>query len=112
MRRRLQRLATLVPHYTRTQLNHTTIVFRALSTFCRPNLRCHAVQPFSAPMTFSRGYARIVSSPTTKGISQTEYDLRRTLLAQSLPDGSICVLVGASMKYSSDSVLYVPKLSF
>jgi hypothetical protein len=53
----------------------------------------------------SRGYAKLVPTPETKGISQTEYDLRRTLLVDSLPDGSVCVLVGASMKYSSDSVL-------
>jgi hypothetical protein len=54
----------------------------------------------------SRGYAKVVPAPETKGISQTEYDLRRTLLMESVPDGSVCVLVGASMKYSSDSVLY------
>jgi hypothetical protein len=62
--------------------------------------------PSLRPMRFcSRGFARQVPDPDVKGISQTEYELRRTLLADSLPADSVCILIGASMKYSSDSVL-------
>jgi hypothetical protein len=83
-------------------LVHTTA--RSLPFLC---VRPTAARPRAALFQQfpSRGYAKLVPTPETKGISQTEYDLRRTLLVDSLPDGSVCVLVGASMKYSSDSVL-------
>jgi intermediate cleaving peptidase 55 len=54
----------------------------------------------------TRGYARQVPVPQAKSISQTEYELRRTLLVDKLPEGSVCVLIGAGIKYASDSVLY------
>jgi hypothetical protein len=62
--------------------------------------------PIFACPRFCRAYARQVPVPQAKSISQTEYELRRTLLIDSLPEGSVCVLVGAGIKYASDSVLY------
>src|SRR5271170_4306237 len=105
MRRRLQRLGAVVPQCIRSaQLHRTSVGQRSLSMVAQPTTRfsrpSHAV-----PTQFSRGYAKEVPTPNTKGISQTEYELRRAILSESLPDGSVCVLVGASMKYSSDSVL-------
>ena len=103
-----QQLSSLIPRCTlNTRINNASILSRSLSTCSRRTLRSRAFHPLSGEMSFSRSYAQIVPSPSTKGISQTEYDLRRTLLAESLPDGSVCVIVGASMKYSSDSVLCV-----
>src|SRR5271167_254405 len=101
-----QRLASHLPRCVRnTRHNPPRVVQRPMSSCFRRNLRSQQIYPIFREKQFSRGYARIVPSPETRGISQTEYDLRRTLLAESLPNGSICVLVGASMKYSSDSVL-------
>lgn len=62
-------------------------------------------QPIAGP-SWARGYSRQVPVPQTKSISQTEYELRRTLLVDNLPEGSVCVLIGAGIKYASDSVLY------
>src|SRR5271155_1872630 len=105
MRRPLQRLGTVVPRCIRSaQLHRTCIAQRSLSMGSRPTTRCSRTS-HTFPTQFSRRYAKEVPTPNTKGISQTEYELRRAILSESLPDGAVCVLVGASMKYSSDSVL-------
>ena len=57
---------------------------------------------------FCRGYARHVPVPQTTRIGQGEYDHRRKALVDSLPEGSACLLIGAGLKYASNSVLYWP----
>lgn len=108
MRPPLQRLGAIIPQCIRSKsLPQSLIAQRSLSISCRPTYQCSRTPP-SCQHQFSRGYAKEVPTPNTKGISQTEYELRRAILSESIPDGSVCVLVGASMKYSSDSVLYLP----
>jgi hypothetical protein len=75
------------------------------SQWTRNSSRFRAKRSAIAPRGI-REYARQVPVPQTKSISQTEYELRRTLLVDRLPEGSVCVLIGAGIKYASDSVLY------
>lgn len=107
MSRPLSRLSTALPL---RQCNHHRVrLSKSISTSCLnsgPERRL--ARPQSRPNWCARGYAKVVPPPTTRGISQTEYELRRTLLINSLPNDSVCVLIGATMKYSSDSVLYIP----
>ena len=106
----LQRLRSIIPVRCLGPRNKCPLlVQRSISTVCGAGSQCRRnVLPLRQGKQFSRGYAREVPSPRTPGISQTEYDLRRTILVNELTEGSVCVLVGASMKYSSDSVLYSP----
>lgn len=107
MKQPLRRLRSIIPaQCLRPAPNCTPLQPRWFSTSCGVRRPCRRNAIPVQSKLFSRGYAKEVPSPRTPGISQTEYDLRRTILVSSLPEGSVCVLVGASMKYSSDSVLY------
>jgi len=109
MRQPLQRLGAIIPQCIRTAgLRRFPGSQRSLFISRRLTPRSCPTPP-SFQHQISRGYAKEVPSPNTRGISQTEYQLRRTILSESIPDGSVCVLVGASMKYASDSVLYFYK---
>ena len=107
MKQPLQRLRSIIPTRCLGPASKCApLQPRSFSTSCGARRPCRRnILPVKCKL-FSRGYAKEVPSPRTPGISQTEYDLRRTVLAASLPESSVCVLVGASMKYSSDSVLY------
>jgi len=103
MRRPLQRLGCCAGNCLRNPRLSSSIQYPR----SWPSLKSSLDQlPVTRNLQFTRGYAKIVPAPSTRGISQTEYELRRKLLMDSLPEGSVCVVVGASMKFSSDSVLY------
>lgn len=112
MTRSVQRLGQPIPRRLCTvRAQYIRILPRSLSAWTSPGARSPRNPLALNVPQISRGYAKVVSSPETKAISQTEYDLRRTRLMDLLPNGSTCVLVGAAMKYSSDSVLYVSDFS-
>jgi hypothetical protein len=112
MTRPIQRLVSYVPsRLSSIKVNSFRSIREIHTTPLCPSLVYRQTVPPVLKKQNSRGYAKIVPDPETKGISQTEYDLRRTLLMDSVPDGSVCILVGSSMKYSSDSVLYIKFIS-